>query len=358
MAARIRGRDRPGARGGSGRRADPAHEPLRLRGDPSPAPVVMRKRPAPFLTLAIALASCGNQAQEMTVSRAPAAASGAGRPLVVYTVNDPLRYFAERIGGDRVEVVFPAPAGVDPAHWSPDPEIVAAYQRADRILLNGAGYARWVERATLRRDRLVDTSAGFAEQLIPLDDALIHSHGPKGDHSHEGFAFTTWLDPKLALEQAGAVFEAFVAARPDNEAAFRAGFDALAADLRALDERLASAAARIGDAPLLFSHPVYPYLARRYALNGQSLHWEPDQAPDETQWRELEARLAGHPAQWMIWEAAPRAETVRRLETMGLRALVYAPSGNAPDEGDFLSVMVRNVGALEAATRSPETEAR
>lgn len=312
----------------------------------------MTKRAAPFLTLVIALASCDDEPREMTLARAPAAESDAERPFLVYTVNYPLRYFAERIGGDRVEVVFPAPAGVDPAHWSPDAETVAAYQRADLILLNGAGYARWVERATLRRKSLVDTSAGFAEQRIPLDDALTHSHGPQGDHSHETLAFTTWLDPTLALEQARAVSEAFAAARPESEAQFRAGFDALAADLRGLDERLAVAAERMGNAPLLFSHPVYQYLARRYALNGQSLHWEPDQAPDEKQWRELEARLLERPAQWMIWEAAPRAETVQRLEAMGVRVLIYAPCGNAPSEGDFLSVMERNAGALAAATGS------
>ena len=30
-------------------------------------------------------------------------------PLTVYVVNYPLQYFAERIGGEHVEVVFPAP---------------------------------------------------------------------------------------------------------------------------------------------------------------------------------------------------------------------------------------------------------
>ncbi|NJN46252.1 MAG: hypothetical protein HC808_06995 [Candidatus Competibacteraceae bacterium] len=36
-------------------------------------------------------------------------------PLSVYTVNYPLAYFAERIAGEQAEVVFPAPAGRDPA---------------------------------------------------------------------------------------------------------------------------------------------------------------------------------------------------------------------------------------------------
>ena len=103
----------------------------------------MRLRPALAL-LAWALA-CGE-------SHEPPTAGGEGarqrEAVSVYVVNEPLRTFAERIGGASVRVVFPAPPGVDPAFWSPDPETVAAYQQADVILLNGAGYARWVARAT------------------------------------------------------------------------------------------------------------------------------------------------------------------------------------------------------------------
>ena len=37
--------------------------------------------------------------------------------LKIYVVNYPLQYFAQRIGGDNVDVFFPAPSGVDPAYW-------------------------------------------------------------------------------------------------------------------------------------------------------------------------------------------------------------------------------------------------
>ena len=50
--------------------------------------------------------------------------------LTIYTVNYPLAYFAERIGSEQVEVVFPAPADVDPAFWMPDKATIAAYQQA------------------------------------------------------------------------------------------------------------------------------------------------------------------------------------------------------------------------------------
>ena len=53
--------------------------------------------------------------------------------LVVFPVNYPLAYFAERIGADQVEVVLPAPADVDPAYWMPDQKTISAFQKADLI---------------------------------------------------------------------------------------------------------------------------------------------------------------------------------------------------------------------------------
>jgi zinc transport system substrate-binding protein len=271
--------------------------------------------------------------------------------LSVYVVNYPLQYFAERIGGDEVEVVFPAPADEDPAYWSPEPDIVAAYQGADLILLNGAGYAAWVQRASLPQARLVDTSAGFRDRLIPLEAGVTHSHGPQGAHTHTGSAFTTWLDPTLAILQAQAVRDAFTKARPDREAAFQRGFGALEADLRELDRQLITAAAGLGEAPLLFSHPVYQYLIRRYGLNARSVHWEPDQPPSEAMWRELEELTNVHPARWMVWEDAPAEATVKKLEAMGLRSLVYTPCASSPGESDFLGVMMENAAGLDRSLR-------
>ena len=266
--------------------------------------------------------------------------------LSVYVVNYPLQYFAERIGGDDVDVIFPAPPDEDPAYWSPDPEVIAAYQGADLILLNGAGYAAWVQRASLPQTRLVDTSAGFPDQLIPLEAGVTHSHGPEGAHTHTGKAFTTWLDPSLAILQAQVVRDAFAKACPDREAAFQRGFESLEADLLELDQRITTAAEAIGDAPLLFSHPVYQYLIRRYRLNARSVHWEPDQPPTETMWRELEELIADHPAEWMVWEDEPGKDTMARLEAMGLGSVVFEPCGNAPEEGDFLRVMRENAAGL------------
>ena len=280
------------------------------------------------------------------VLSAPVLASGQNR-LTVYVVNYPLQYFAQRIAGEHAEVTFPTTGDEDPALWQPTIEIIAGYQQADLILLNGANYAKWVDRVSLPHRKLVDTSASFRDHYIHVKAGTTHSHGPGGDHSHTGTAFTTWLDFNQAAEQARAIADAMTRKQPALEEVFVRNFTALEADLLALDKLIQSIVATRPDLPLMASHPVYQYFQRRYGLNLQSVMWEPGEVPGEVQWTGLERILKEHPARWMIWESEPHPQSVKRLRGMGVESIVFNPAANRSEAGDFLSVMRQNVTHLQ-----------
>jgi ABC-type Zn2+ transport system substrate-binding protein/surface adhesin len=88
------------------------------------------------------------------------------------------------------------------------------------------------------------------------------------------------------------VLNAVVQARPQHEADFRNAFESLESDLTELDSQLQEMSEQLGKQPVLFSHPVYQYLERRYNLRGFSVHWEPDEVPEEAQWRQLQSVLS------------------------------------------------------------------
>jgi len=269
--------------------------------------------------------------------------------LAVYVVNYPLKYFAERIGGDHVNVVFPASTDEDPAFWVPNVKTISAYQKADLILLNGAGYAKWVQKVSLPRSKMVDTSKKFRDQYITLKEALTHSHGPGGKHAHEDAAFTFWIDFSLADKQATAILKAFSRKKPKLQKVFQKNFMALEKDLITLDRDISTIVSKDPSKPLVVSHPIYDYFAQRYSLNIRSVHWEPDEMPSAGQWMELQKILKEHPAKWMIWEGKPMGESVEKLKSIGINSLVFDPCGNAPDRGDFLTVMHQNVENLKLA---------
>ena len=268
-------------------------------------------------------------------------------PLMVYTVNYPLQYFTQRIAGDHARVVFPAPADVDPAFWMPDRKTIGDYQQADLVILNGAAYAGWVSKVSLPRLRQVDTSKVFKDSLIMVKDTVTHSHGPAGEHSHTGTAFTTWLDFYQAVQQAEAIAEALSRKQPEHKSEFEKDLAALRKDLMGLDLEIQRTVAKRPRQLLFASHPLYHYLARRYELHIEDLVWEPDVMPDDQQWQQLRLAQERFPADWMLWEKQPRPEIVQQLDSMGIGIAVFDPCANRPASGDFLSVMHDNIANLK-----------
>ena len=277
--------------------------------------------------------------------------ASAADKFTVYTVNYPLAYFAERIGGEKIEVVFPVPPDVDPAFWEPTANDIAGFQQADLILLNGAGYAKWVKRASLPHRKLVNTSVAFQDDYINVTATVTHQHGPGGEHSHTGTAFTTWLDFNQSTQQAKAVLDALVKNYSQQANVFRRNYVLLETELENLDNQVMKLVQQDAGRLFIASHPVYQYFKRRYRIKLQSVMWEPDLVPTEHQWQELKQQLRKHPAEWMIWEDIPNEQTVERLRKIGIESLVFNPSANVPRKGDFVSVMQNNFDELEKAYR-------
>lgn len=268
------------------------------------------------------------------------------RPVVV-VVNYPLEYFAQRIGGgDLIQMTFPAPENQDPAYWEPSSSQIAEIQSADLVLLNGADYAKWTLRSTLPWSRTVVTSEDMAEELIQIPDAIVHSHGPEGEHSHAGLVSETWLDPDLAVRQARVVCDALCGRLPAHKAALEARFLGLERDLKTLAEELDKILGQT-EVRWLSAKPRFHYLLARYDINPEVLHWEAVESIKSSQWESLASRLAGESAV-LIWSEPPLDATRKRLLEEGVQSVVLDIAASRPREGDFLSVMRGNLQSLHA----------
>jgi zinc transport system substrate-binding protein len=296
-----------------------------------------------YITI-LALIGCGQPKGKSVASKIKTG------PLQVVAVNYPLRYFAERIGGEHVRVSLPVPGDADPADWMPEAGqlrgFVERVQQADLILLNGAGYAKWIEHGTWREAQTVHTAGAIRDSLLEVSEEhrQAHKHGAGREHLHTGLAQTLWLDPRLAVRQAEAIRDAFARAKPDRKDVFTANFEDLKTDLESLGANLPGATV-----PLLASHPVYQYLERRFDLNLKSVHWEPGELPAAAEWEDLKKEIKKRPAGWMLWEGEPLPATAKKLREMGIEPIVFDPCGNVPSEGDYLSVMRANFANLQKA---------
>jgi len=300
-------------------------------------------------SISIVLLIAGCDDGERHAGSEGAVATESEKALVV-TSNYPLYFFASRISQGvegAPEIVLPDIDG-DPAFWIPSAEQIQLLQSADVVILNGAGAESWLNLISIDRRRLIDTSLRITDRLIPLEGSVQHQHGPEGEHSDRGTAFTTWLDPELAIAQARAVSDALIKVAPKGEAALRDNMEKLEQNLMALDAQLAEAFAKLEGRPVLFSHPVYQYLQYRYNINGTSVHWEADEEPSTRDWIGLQQLRVSHPATIMIWEDQPLHETVERLANAGIQSIPFRTGVNRPEEGDYLSLMGSNAERLKS----------
>ncbi|KUF10246.1 metal ABC transporter substrate-binding protein [Pseudoponticoccus marisrubri] len=266
----------------------------------------------------------------------------------IVAVNYPLAYFAERLAGDAAEVIYPVPESVDPSFWRPAIADISTVQSADLILLNGAGFATWVDRVSLPRSKLVNSSDGLSDRFISTQ-SITHSHGDGGEHSHEGTAAYTWLDPDLAIAQAEAVARAMTARGLAPADAVQDRLDALRSELETLDAAAGDALADAGTVPMIATHPRYQYLARAYGLDIAALDWDAGATPDADQLQALSDLAAERGARILIWEADPGAEAMTATDELGLTSVVFPPLATPPEDGSYLEAFRAAVTALGTA---------
>ena len=298
--------------------------------------------------LGVLVSGCGPGESTESAGDGSVAEESGTRP-VIYVVNYPLYYFAKRIAGDQAEVVLPESSGSDPAFWKPGDDVLAAYQNADLILLWGADFAKWVKNVSLPLSRVVDTSTGITSQLIYEEEAVSHSHGDEGKHSHGAIAFNTWLDFQLMETQCRTITETLGARFPSGADEFTAAYELLKQDLQDLDQQFQAAVPEGFSETVFSSHPVYQYLGRRYGLSLINFHWEPGEMPDAEEWELFDQRVKETGARFMLWEGPPTDEIRARLESIGVTPIVILTGSGFPAEGDFLTVMSENARALASA---------
>lgn len=274
------------------------------------------------------------------------------RVETVMALNLPLETFARRMAEGVIAVERPIPEGEDPLDWMPPAEAIARVQSAALILSGGPGASPWGEAVPLPAARTIDSTANARSRFPPERQGVRHRHGGGAEHSHGASAAQAWLDLGLARLQARAVRDGLVRVRPESEATIDARWRELDAELSTLHGEFAAV---LAEAPaLVASHPSYDFLAHAYDLDLGSVHWEPEDLPDDAAFAELAALAASRGASFMLWEAPPRPEVALRLATLGIVPVVVEPAGAADGSRDFLAVMRSNLANLRAALRPTE----
>ena len=176
--------------------------------------------------------------------------------LTVFTSILPQKYFAEKIGGNRVHVEVVVGPGESPATYEPTPQQVEHLAKADILFSIGVPFEKaflpTIE-STLDSLEIVDTSEGISKRALDGNPAVKDPH--------------IWLSTRQVQIQAKNMFDALVRIDPEGKADYSKGYDVLIKELKDLDTELSSALAPYKGNKLFVFHPAFGYFGDDYGLS-------------------------------------------------------------------------------------------
>ncbi|WP_419194271.1 metal ABC transporter substrate-binding protein [Novipirellula herctigrandis] len=271
------------------------------------------------------------------------------KPIVI-AVNYPLAYFAERLVGTMADVRCIVPVGEVASQWNPNEEDVSELQSADLILLNGAGFASWIESVTLPPSKLSVTTRGFSnDDFIAQTGAVVHTHGPKGEADDANLVSETWLDIRLATKQIDVIREEMLKLFPQSRDQIQTNYDDLLADLEKLDgetDRVVKSLA----ANWIASRGCYEYFAKRYSLDLKSYDLRADEAVNSQRWKLVDQDVKERNVKAMLWHEQPNKEIQDRFDQLQVKVIVFCPLLKVPEDGDFLLIMNESIHNIAATS--------
>ena len=270
--------------------------------------------------------------------------------IKVMTSFYPMYDFAQKVGGDKVEVKDMVPAGTEPHDWEPAATDIRNLEDADVFVYNGADLEHWAEDVlvTLENQDLITAEASDGVEL--LDGEGDHAHGDNGKDPH------VWLDPLRAKQEMKNIRYAFGQADPENRDYYEANYEKYAGEFDELDQEFREGLADIKSRDIIVAHEAFGYLCNAYDLKQLAIEGlTPDSEPDPAKMQEVIEYAKGFDIHTIFFEelASPKVAKTVAKEVDAVTAVLNPIEGlseeDIQDGEDYFSVMRKNLAALKMA---------
>ena len=262
----------------------------------------------------------------------------------------PMYDFAQKVGGDKVEVKDMVPAGTEPHDWEPAATDIRNLEDADVFVYNGADLEHWAEDvlATLENQDLIVTEASDGVEL--LDGEGDHAHGDNGKDPH------VWLDPLRAKQEMENIRDAFCQADPENQDYYDANYEKYAGEFDELDQEFREGLADAKSRDIIVAHEAFGYLCNAYDLKQLAIEGlTPDSEPDPAKMQEVIEYAKEFDIHTIFFEelASPKVAKTVAKEVDAVTAVLNPIEGLSDEDiqagEDYFSVMRKNLAALQRA---------
>lgn len=259
----------------------------------------------------------------------------------------PLAFFAERIGGEKAEVVNITPAGAEPHDYEPTVSDMARIEKSQLLVLNGGGLEAWgkdvLKNIDPTRTRAVIAGDGLITRRVNEDgQAIIDPH--------------VWLSPPLAEKIVDQIAQAFIRIDVQNGAYYRTNADALKSELHSLDKQYEDGLKNCMSSNIVTSHAAFGYLALEYHVHQVAIAGlSPDAEPSPRQLGDIADFVRKNKVGYIFFEdlVSPKLSETMATET-GAHTMVLNPiEGLSNDElasgRNYFTEMESNLNNLQTA---------
>ena len=256
-------------------------------------------------------------------------------PAIAVSV-EPLRFLAERLAGDAVEVLVAVPPGASPATYQPTDAEMARLRGALRYFSIGVPMERGPWFAAIREgSKVIDLGRGLERREL-AEHAGHDGHDGHDEHAPRagGAALDPhlWLSPRSLEVMADTMAAALREALPTEEASIEKQRRELRIELRALDAELARRLEPYRGRVFVVYHPSWGYFADDYGLIQVAVE-SAGHEPGDAQLAELRELAAEHGVTALFVQPQIHGRSAERLaELLGVERVTIDPlAANLPD---------------------------
>lgn len=324
--------------------------------------------------------------------------------LKVYTSFYPMYDFAEKIGGDKIELVNLVPVGAEPHDWEPTTGDIAELEEADMLIYNGAGMEHWVEDVveSLGNKELITVEASHGITLMEGhhhhhegeeahdhehhegeeahdhehhegEEAHNHEHheGEEAhdheqhhqeeeahDHDHGGMDPHVWTSIRNAKKEMENIKNALVQADPSNAQFYEENYEAYSLKFDELDQKFEKTLSSLPNKNIVVAHEAFGYLCADYGLHQFGIEGlSPESEPNPTRMAQVVDFVKEKGVKTIFFEelVSPKVAEAVAKETGATTDMLNPLEGLTQeqlDNGlDYLAVQEMNLTALEKALK-------
>ena len=290
----------------------------------------------------------------------------------------PLKYLAEKVGGEHVSVTSLTPDGAEPHDLELSPKMVDSLSSADAVIYL-AGFQSAVDEAIEQQAPKTVIDVSSAAELVeagtdanhPSEDeedatdeaqsgeTEAHDHDHEGhdqadhDHHHDMSADPHfWLDPVRMAKAATLVGDKLAEADSAHADTYKANAKALAEELTTLGDTLVTKTSTCKVKTFVTAHTAFGYLADRTGLTQVGISGlDPDSSPSPARLAEISQIAKEQGVTTIFTEALIDPKVAQTLaDDLGITTAVLDPIESQTDASkDYAATMNSNIDALTKA---------